>query len=90
MVGEAWVTSYYLTTEGFPKLLYTTMVRLGIFDHPEYVGREYEEYGTKRCEVTVYIRASKDFPDIKPWAVTTTGLKDRSGEPERGGVNGSR
>jgi hypothetical protein len=64
-----------LNKEGFPKLLYTAMLRLVICDHPKYVGREYEEYGTERCEVTIYIGASKDFPDIEPWAVTATGLR---------------
>jgi len=71
MEGEGWVTSHCLNKEGFPKLLYSTMARLGILDHPEYMGREYEEYDTERCEVTIYIRASKDFPDIKLWSVTT-------------------
>jgi len=75
MEGERWVTSHCLNKEGFPKLLYSTMARLGILDHPEYMGREYEEYGTERCEVTIYIRASKDFPDIKLWSVTTTGFR---------------
>ena len=50
MAEEVWTTSYPMDAEGFPKLLYATMVRLGILDRPEYVGREYEEYGTERCE----------------------------------------
>ena len=75
MAEEGWTTSYCLNKEGFPKLLYATMLRLQIWEHPEYVGREYEEYGTKRCEVTIYIGASKDFPDIRPWGVSTTGFK---------------
>ena len=47
MEGEGWVTSHCLNKEGFPKLLYSTMARLCILDHPEYMGREYEEYGTE-------------------------------------------
>lgn len=74
MTDEEWTTSYCLDMLGFPKLLYATMTRLGILDHPEYVGREYEEHGTQRCEVIVYVRASKDFPDIMPWVVSTTGF----------------
>jgi len=75
MADEGWTTSYYLSTPGFPKLLYATMTRLGILDHPEYVGREYEEYGTKRCEVIIYVGASKDFPDTLPWVVSTIGFR---------------
>ena len=74
MADEAWTTSYCLNTPSFPKLLYATMTRLGILDHPEYVGREYEEYGTERCEVIIYVGASKDFPDTIPWVVSTTGF----------------
>ena len=55
MVDESWTTSYCLNTPGFPELLYATMTRLGILDHPKYVGKEYEEYGTERCEVIVYV-----------------------------------
>ena len=75
MADESWTTSYCLNTPGFPKLLYATMTRLDILDRPEYVGREYEEYGIEWCEVIVYVRASKDFPDIIPWVVSTTGFR---------------
>ena len=75
MADEGWTTSYCLNKDGFPKLLYATMVRLGILDHPEYVGREYEEYGTKRCEVIIYVGASRDFPNINPWVVSTIGFR---------------
>jgi hypothetical protein len=50
------------------------MTRLGILDHPEYIGREYEEYGIEWCKVIVYVGASKDFPDTIPWVVSTTGF----------------
>lgn len=36
------------------------------------MGREYEEYGTGRYEVTIYVGASKDFPDINAMGVTTS------------------
>ena len=62
MVG-AWVSSYCLNTKGFPKILYTTLQKLGVKDRPEYEGREYEKHGTERCEVTVYIGKSEEFPD---------------------------
>ena len=63
MVG-AWVSSYCLNTKGFPKILYATLQKLRVKDHPEYEGREYEEQGTERCEVTVYIGKSEEFPDL--------------------------
>ena len=63
MVG-AWVSSCCLNTEGFPKILYSTLQKLGVKDHPEYEGYEYEEHGTERCEVTVYIGKSEEFLDI--------------------------
>ena len=40
--------------------------------HPEYVGREYKDYGTKHCEVSIDVGSSKDYPDKKPWSMTTT------------------
>ena len=51
------------------------MTRLKIMEHPEYVGREFEEYAIKCCEFTIYIRPSEDYPDKKPWSVTTTGFR---------------
>ena len=64
MTEGVWISSYYLHTKGFPKLLYATMQRLQIQERPEYEGHEYEEHGTERCEVTVYIAKSEHFPDI--------------------------
>jgi hypothetical protein len=73
MTEGAWISNYCLHTEGFPKLLYATMQRLGIQERPEYERHEYEEHDTKRCEVTVYIAKSKDFPDIaEAWSTATT------------------
>ena len=63
MVG-AWVSSYCLNTEGFPKILYATLQKLGVKDRPEYEGREYEKHGTEWREVTIYIGKSEEFPDI--------------------------
>ena len=63
-MAGVWVSSYYLNTEGFPKILYATLQKLGVKDSPEYEGHEYEKHGTERYEVTVYIGKSKEFPDI--------------------------
>ena len=63
-MARAWVSTYYLNVEGFPKILHATLQKLGVKDHPEYEGREYEMHGTNRCEVTVYIGKSEEFPDV--------------------------
>jgi hypothetical protein len=39
MVND-WTTTYYTQEEGFPKVLYAATIRLGIPNHPEYVGCE--------------------------------------------------
>ena len=74
MVG-AWGSSYCLNAEGFPKILYATLQKLGAKDRPKYEGREYEKHGTDRCDVTIYIGKSEEFPDItEGWSVTATGF----------------
>jgi hypothetical protein len=77
MAGH-WVSSRCLNTEGFPKVLHATLQHLGVQDRPEYEGREYEELGTPRCEVTVYIGKSEKFREIEisqGWSVTATGFR---------------
>jgi hypothetical protein len=69
MVDEAWTTSYCLNTPGFPKLLYATMTKLGILDHPEYVGKEYEEYGTERCDVIVFVKTRNFLIQYHGWCL---------------------
>jgi hypothetical protein len=68
-------TTYCTQEEGFPKVLYTFTVRLGIPDRLKYVGREYVEEGMEYCEVTVHIGASDTFLEMKPWCVTATGSR---------------
>jgi hypothetical protein len=76
MAEEVWTSSYCLNVEAFPKLLYATMQRLEIKGHPEYEGREYIEHETERCEVTVFVRKSEDFPNIaETWSITVTGFR---------------
>ena len=75
MLG-AWVSTYCLNIEGFPRILHATLQKLEVNDRPEYEGREYEEHGTERCEVTVYIGKSEEFPDLtEAWSVTATGFR---------------
>ena len=63
-MAGAWVSSYCLNIEGFSRILYATLQKLEVKDHPTYEGREYEKHDTERCEVTVYIEKSEEFPDI--------------------------
>src|ERR1041384_8158629 len=70
-----WITTRCTQEDGFPKVLYAATIRLGIPDRPEYVGREYIEHGTERCEVTVSLGASEKFLEIKPWSITATGFR---------------
>ena len=51
------------------------MTRLDFMEHPEYVGREFEEYDIERCEVTIHVGAHEDHPEKKLWSVTTTGFR---------------
>jgi hypothetical protein len=75
-MAGVWVSSYCLNTEGFPKILYATLQKLGVRERPEYEGREYMKRGTERCKVTVYIGKSEEFPDITEfWNVTATGFR---------------
>ena len=75
-MARAWVSSYCLNIEGFPRILHATLQKLGVKDCSEYEGREYEKHGTERCEVTVYIGKSEEFSDLtEAWSVTTTGFR---------------
>jgi hypothetical protein len=75
-MAGVWVSSYCLNTEGFPKILYATLQKLGVRERPEYEGREYMKRGTERCKVTVYIGKSEEFPDLtEAWNVTATGFR---------------
>jgi hypothetical protein len=46
-MAGVWVSSYCLNTEGFPKILYATLQKLSVQEHPEYEGREYMKHGTE-------------------------------------------
>jgi len=56
--------------------MYVTLQKLRVKDCPRYEGREYEEHGTERCEVTVYIEKSEEFSDLtEAWSMTATGFR---------------
>ena len=63
-MAGTWVSSYCLNVQGFPRILHATLQKLGVKYRPEYEGCEYQKHGTDRCEVTVYIGKSEEFPDI--------------------------
>ena len=63
-MAGAWVSSYCLNIEDFPRILHATLQKLRVKDHPEYEGHEYEKHGPERCEVTIYIDKSEEFHDI--------------------------
>jgi hypothetical protein len=63
-------TSFCHNEDGFPKLLRSCTVRLGIRSQPEYDGREFVEHGTEKCVVTVYIGTSLHYVE---WSVTAAG-----------------
>jgi hypothetical protein len=46
-MAGVWVSNYCLNTEGFPKIMYVTLQKLGVKDRPEYEGREYVQLGTE-------------------------------------------
>jgi len=50
-----WTTSYCLDEEGFPEILWETLMRFGYTQHPEYQSREYEESGTQKCDMYVNV-----------------------------------
>jgi len=63
-------TSYCLNKDGSPRLLTACAARLGIQRRPEYDGREFEEHGTDKCVVTVYMGASQHHDE---WSITASG-----------------
>lgn len=65
-MADDWTTTYCINEDGFPKVLYVATMRLGIPEHPEYVGREFMEHGTESYEVTVHIGASDKFLEMQP------------------------
>lgn len=74
MAQENWVNTYCLNEEGFPKLLYAALDSWNQA-RPEYEGREFEEYGTERCHMTIRIGTGDQFPDKQSFVVTTIGFR---------------
>ena len=55
MADGSWVVFHEVRAEGFPKLLWEAMTRLGYTDRPEYSYNEYEEFNVEFCAVRVQL-----------------------------------
>jgi FtsZ-binding cell division protein ZapB len=66
-------TSYCSEVEGFPHLLRSCALRMGIRKKPEYVWKEYRENGIEKCSMAVYLGESRNYPNHPPFQVTATG-----------------
>jgi hypothetical protein len=67
-------TSYCSEVEGFPRLLRSCALRLGIRKKPEYVWTEHFEGGMIRCSMAVYLGESHSYPNHHSFQVTFTGV----------------
>jgi hypothetical protein len=65
-------TSYCSEVEGFPHLLRSCALRMGIRKKPKYVWKEYHENGTEKCSMAVYLGESRSYPNHPPFQVTFT------------------
>ena len=65
-------TSYCSEVEGFPHLLRSCALRMGIRKKPEYVWKEYRENGVVKCSMAVYLGESRSYPNHPPFQVTFT------------------
>jgi hypothetical protein len=66
-------TSYCSEVEGFPHLLRSCALRMGIRKKPEYVWKEYLENGMEKCSMAVYLGESRNYPNHPSFQVTFTG-----------------
>jgi hypothetical protein len=71
----SWVirTSYCSKEEGFPHLLRSCALRMGIHKKPEYVWKEYQENGVQKWSMAVYLGESRSYPNHPPFQVTFIG-----------------
>jgi hypothetical protein len=65
-------TSYYSEVEGFPHLLWSCALRMGIHKKPKYVWKEYRENGIEKCSMAVYLGESRNYPNHHPFQITAT------------------
>ncbi len=75
MSDERWVVFHELRAEGFPRLLWEAMTRLGYSDRPEYSFHEYEEFGVEFCAVRVQLFDCAEHPEWAPFARVASGAR---------------
>jgi outer membrane murein-binding lipoprotein Lpp len=75
-----WVirTSYCSEEEGFPHLLRSCALRMGIRKKPEYVWKEYRENGIEKCSMAVYLGESRSYPKHPPSKSTPPGTASQT------------
>jgi hypothetical protein len=66
-------TSYCSEVEGFPHLLRSCALRMGIRKKPEYVWKEYLKNGMETCSMAVYLGESRNYLNHHSFQVTFTG-----------------
>jgi hypothetical protein len=74
MEGSLIIRTFYCSeVEGFPHLLRSCALRMGIRKKPEYVWKEYLENGMEKCSMAVYLGESRNYPNHPSFQVTFTG-----------------
>jgi hypothetical protein len=76
----SWVirTSYCSEEEGFPHLLRSCGLRMGIRKKPEYVWKEYRENGIEKCSMAVYLGESQSYPNHPPSKSPSSGTASKT------------
>jgi hypothetical protein len=68
-------TSYSSEVEGFPHLLRSCALHMGIRKKLEYVWKEYLEGGMEKCSMAVYLGESRNYLNHPSFQVTFTGYR---------------
>ena len=58
MADNGWIGGICHADSGLPKLLILSLERIGVVDPPEYVYREYDQRGTLRCDMMIFVGKS--------------------------------
>jgi len=66
MADNGWSNGICFAEPGHPKLLLLSLERVGVVDTPEYIYREYDSRGTRRCDIMISVGKSTRYPDVEP------------------------
>ena len=55
MADNGWSNRICFAEPGLPKLLLLSLERVGVVDTPEYIYREYDSRGTRRCDIMIFV-----------------------------------